>query len=112
MVQTFNPLLPLTVTATGAVTKNRFVSYAGAHATAAAAALGVSRTGAAIGEDFTADTLGTALVEAGEVIAIGGAVEVGAAGKAAALDAGVTVARARTAAAADGDLIEVMLIPS
>ena len=112
MVQTFNPLLPLTASATAAVTKNRFVGYGGAHAVAAGAALGVSRTGAALGEDFTVDVLGTALVEASGAIAAGGAVEVGATGKAAALAAGVTVARALSAAAADGNLIEVVLIPS
>lgn len=112
MVQTFNPLLPLTETATAAINRHRFVGYSGTHAAAAGPALGVSRTGAAIGEDLAVDTLGTALVEASEAIAAGGAVEVGADGKAAALDAGVTVARARTAAAADGDLIEAVLIPS
>jgi hypothetical protein len=54
MVQTYIDVLPLSQTATAAVTAKRFIGYGGAHAAAAAATMGVARTGAAIGEDFTA----------------------------------------------------------
>jgi hypothetical protein len=46
------------------------------------------------------------------VIAAGGEIEVGADGKGVAKAAGVTVARALDAAAADGDVIRVVLIPN
>ena len=56
--------------------------------------------------------MGTAVVTAGAAIAKDAAVEVGTAGKAVTKSTGVTVARALQAAAADGDRIEVMLIPN
>jgi hypothetical protein len=106
------PLYTLTLKATGTVTKQRFVEVTGVHATAAAKAIGVSRVDAVTGDNFGAHTLGTAIVESGGAIAIGAAVEVGANGKAVTNAVGVKVGRALTAASADGDLIEVYLIPS
>lgn len=103
-------VLALSVTASTAITAERFVTATGAVATAAGNAFGVARSQAASGELFTTDVLGTAIVVAEEAIAAGALVEVGATGKAAAKSAGVTVARALQAAAADGDRIEVLLI--
>lgn len=105
-------LLPLMVVATAAITNQRFVTAGGATATAAGRALGVSRSDAASGDRFTADVLGTATVTASGMIAVDGQVEVGASGKAAAHSSGVVVARALEAASADGDVIEVLLIPN
>lgn len=108
------PLLTLSVQATAALTKDRFVTAAGAVATAAGRALGVTRSNAAIGERAPVDVLGTTVVVAGAAIAADAAVEVGATGKAVTLAAGVKVGRLApgSSAAADGDLVEVVLIPN
>lgn len=108
------PLLSLTVAASGAVTGRRFCSPTGAIATAALNAIGVFQYDQDDTKQVAVDVLGTAIVEAGEAIAEGGLVEVGASGKAAAKAAGITVARVApgSSAAADGDLIEVILIPN
>lgn len=104
-------LLALSIASAGAIVANRFVTPAGAQAGAAANTLGVARTAAnGAGETIPVDVLGTTVVEAAGVIARGGAIETNADGKAVAQSAGPTVARALTAAAADGDLIEALLI--
>ncbi|MGN7832656.1 capsid cement protein [Pseudoxanthomonas sp. 22568] len=103
-------LLALSIAATAAVLQERFVSAAGAPAAPAGNALGASETDAAIGQIFTVNAIGTAIVTAGGAIAKGAAIEVGAAGKAVTKNAGITVARALQAASADGDRIEVLLI--
>jgi len=103
-------LYPLT--ATGAIETARFVSAAGAHATAAGSAVGVATAGAAIGEIAPVAMYGPVAVEAGGEITAGAAVEAGTAGKAVVQDAGTTVARALTAAAEDGDVITVLIIPN
>lgn len=108
------PLLTLSVQATAALTKDRFVTAGGAVATAAGRALGVTRSDAAIGERAPVDVLGTTVVTAGGAIAADAAVEVGATGKAVTLASGVKVGRLApgSSAAADGDLVEVILIPN
>lgn len=108
------PLLTLSTKATAALIALRFVTATGATATAAGNALGVSRSDAAIGEYAPVDVLGTTQVTAGGAITAGAAIEVGAGGKAVAATAGKIVARAApgSAAAADGDVIEVFLIPN
>ena len=106
------PAQTLSTKATGAVAKRRFVTATGAQAGAAANTLGVSRYDVADGEEVPVDTLGTTEVEAGGAIAAGGAVETDANGKAVAQAAGPVVARALEPAAADGDIVEVFLIPN
>lgn len=101
-----------TVTATAAITANRFCTKAGAHAAAAGRALGVSRNSAAIGELCTVDTLGTAVVEVGGAIAVDAAVEADASARAVTKSAGVTLGRALTASSATGQFIEILLIPN
>lgn len=105
-------ILTLSMIASGALTANRFVGTDNATAVAAGNTYGVTRTDGADGEIVPVDVLGTTLVEAGGVIAPGGAIEVGTGGKAVAKAAGVTVARLAPgqAAAADGKLVEVVLI--
>jgi hypothetical protein len=105
-------LLTLTVLATAVLTAERFVTQAGAVAAAAGPAFGVARAPAAIGERAPVDVIGTAIVTAGGAIASGAYIDVGAAGKAITHAAGKIVAQALEAAAADGDRIEVLLIPS
>lgn len=103
-------ILSLTVVATAAITTNTLVTIGGAVAAAAGTALGVADTAAAIGQAVSVSVVGTALVTAGAAIAAGAAVEVGAAGSAVTRVTGVTVGRALSAAAAAGDLVEILLI--
>lgn len=105
-------ILTLTVVAAAALVPQRFVTATGAVATAGGHALGATRAEAAIGTPTPVDVLGTAQVVAGAQVAAGAALEVGANGKAVTADAGVVVARALQAAGADGDVIEVLLIPN
>lgn len=105
-------LFALSILAAAAFTAERFVTAAGAVATAAGNAVGVTATDAAVGELAPVDVIGTAVVTAGAAIAKGAHVEVGAAGKAVTLAAGKAVGVALEAAAADGDRIEVLLIPN
>lgn len=103
-------VLTLTVTASGTVTASRFVTYAGAQAGAAAATFGVARFAATNGEILAVDVFGTAVVEAGDVITLGAALETDAQGRAIPKASGLLVGRALQAAAAVGDFIEVLLL--
>jgi len=106
-------LLALSVAAAITAVGQRFVTGAGALATAGGNALGVARGDASVvGELVPVDVIGTALVVAGGAIAANAAIEVGTGGKAVTKASGVTVARAApgATAAADGDVIEVILI--
>lgn len=107
-------LLTLSVAATAAITANRFMGFGGAPAAAAAGAYGVSQTDGAVGDLIPVDAQGTTLVTASAAIAAGALIEVAAGGKAVTKNAGIAVARAApgASAAADGDLIEVILIPN
>jgi hypothetical protein len=100
-----------TIQATAAIERHRFVDLTGAYATAAGAAFGVSTTEAGIGDQLAVDCLGSSIVEASGAISAGGAIEVGANGVAVAASSGTVVARALQDAA-DGDLIEVFIIPN
>ncbi|NUN13486.1 MAG: DUF2190 family protein [Myxococcales bacterium] len=111
MAATYRDILTRTVKAGAAVVGKRMVGYNGQHAGAGAVALGASTTDAALDEHFPCMVLGVAIVTAGAAIAAGAAVEVGTAGKVITLNAGAKVGRAITAAGADGDNIEVLLIP-
>lgn len=105
-------LLTLSIAATAAVIAERFVTAAGAYPTAAGNALGVATTKAAIGDLFGVDVLGTAVATAGAAIAKNAYVQIGSDGKVVTRAAGVAVGQALQAAAADGDRIEVLLIPN
>lgn len=107
-------LLSLAVLATGVILAERFIGPSGATATAGANAYGVATTNAAIGDMVTTDVLGTTIVTAGAPIAAGALVEVGTAGKAITKASGTAVARMApgASAAADGDRVEVILLPN
>ena len=100
------------VTASATITQGQAVTAAGAVATAAGNAVGVAETDAASGARVPVTVLGTGIAIAGAAITAGVALEVGSTGRLVTLDAGVPVARALTAAAANGDQIEVLLIPN
>jgi hypothetical protein len=111
-------ILSLALELTEAVGANTFVDLSGKTAAPGGYAHGVAATnGDMRGVEGVRDTvavavLGTAQVLAGGAIAKGRAVEVGPGGRAVALDEGVMVGRALQAAGADGDLVEIFLIPS
>ena len=109
----FHDILTISVKAAAEITANRFITAAGAVPAQDANVLGVAVSKAAADERVPVQVLGVALVEAGEQIAAGAAVETNAAGKAETQDgAGKIVGRALTAASADGDVIPVFLIPN
>jgi hypothetical protein len=108
-------ILTLTVAAAGALESSRFITQAGAYPAAGAAAFGVTRFSTSTAGDLvSADVQGTAIVEAGAAIAKDAAVMVDGTGRAVPLaGAGNSpVGRSMEAAAAAGDLIEVLLVPS
>jgi type IV secretory pathway TrbF-like protein len=108
------PLLALSLTATGIIAEYRFVSTTVTQAGAAANTLGVARMAAAVGDVIPVDTVGTAIVESGAAIAAGALVETDASGRAITKAAGPSVARVLPgqAATALGQFIEVLLIPN
>jgi hypothetical protein len=107
-------VLALSLAALADLTANTFVDATGDVATAGGNALGVVGADTQEGDMAPVDVLGTTTVIASGVIDAGEGIEVGADGKAAALDDGKAVARCCpwNAAAADGDLIEIFLIPN
>lgn len=104
-----------TVILAALVAAARFVSYAGAHASATAGgtadARGVSETAGDTGEAISVITGYSAPVEASAAIAAGAFVKPAADGTGRAVTGSATdhCGRALTAAAAEGDLIEVEL---
>lgn len=115
MSQQSIPMLPLTIAASGAVSANTFIGWTGATLDAGTTSkvMGVARTDAVDGDAVTVDTLGTAIVIASGAISAGGAIEVDADGKAkASAGTNPVVARALQAATADGDLIEIFVLPA
>ncbi|MEL7168258.1 MAG: capsid cement protein [Bacteroidota bacterium] len=103
-------ILTLSILAASAIVQRRFVAPDGTQAGAAANTLGVASYDVATGDMAAVHVLGTTVVEAGGAVAAGAAIETDASGKAVTNAAGPVVGRALTAAAADGDLIEVLLI--
>jgi len=112
-MQAATDVLTISIEASAAITKNRFITAGGAVPAAGANVLGVAIADAAADGQVPVQTLGVAVVEAGGAIAAGVAVSTAATGKADTQNAAEkTVGRALDAAAADGDLIRVHLIPN
>ena len=106
-------VLTVTLKAAAAITKNRFITATGAVPAAGANVLGVACADAANNEYVPVQALGIGVVEAGGAIVAGAGVSTTATGKADTQNAAEkTVGRALDAAAADGDLIRVLLIPN
>lgn len=110
MAASSTPIFVLPVTAAAAITAGRAVTAAGAVASAAGNALGIAQTDGSTGDLVPVNVLGTAVATAGAAITAGAAVEVGSSGKVVTKSSGVTIGRALTAAAADGDQVEILLI--
>ena len=107
------PILSLPVTLSGTVATNRFVTPAGAQAGADANALGVARSGGASADKVTVDVMGTALVEAGAAISAGATLKADSSGRAITwVTSGARLGIALQAAAAAGQMIEVLLLPN
>ncbi len=105
------PVVTNTITATATLAANRFVEDDGTYPSAGGTAHGVTRQAGVSGDLIPVDAVGTTIVEAGGAIAKGGPVKSDAAGKAVAQGgSGTILGRALSAAAADTDLIEVLLI--
>lgn len=105
---------PITVVATEALTKNRFVDYAGAH-TADGKVAGVALFDTDSGSAATVQYAGIATVTSAGSVSAGNLVKSDANGKAAALtlsavgDVAKIAGVAMDAGATDGDLIRVLL---
>lgn len=99
------------VVATAAITQNRGATLAGA-VPAAGGNGALAVVGAAIGETFTLNVLGTALAEAGAAFAANTALEFDSVGRLVTKASGVAVARSILPAAAAGAVVEVVLIPN
>lgn len=102
-----------TLVAAAALEANRFITLAGGYPSAGGAAFGVTRTSAGQGDLVAADVLGTTHVEASAAINADAVISVTANGRAATSTPGdIPAGRALEAAANEGDIIEVMLVPS
>lgn len=100
------------LTAGSALAQFQPVQASGAAATAAGNAIGFATTAAASGARVGVAAGGTAIAIASAAIAAGALVEVSATvTKVVTKSTGIAIGRALTAASADGDQIEVLLIP-
>lgn len=111
----FYPVLTITMTPTGTINPYRFVNFAGAQAVAGQAARGITHDGGEIADKAVpVYAMGTAIIEAGAAFAAEAQLVSDADGKAIAAVAAsghVINAVALEAAAAAGDLVEVLLVP-
>lgn len=105
-------ILTLAVIASAAIAAERFIGADGNYPTAGGAAFGVTNTSGANGDRVPVDVMGTSIATAGDVIDEDDLLQVGTDGKLVPQTTGVAVAKAMQAAGADGDRIEVLLLPS
>lgn len=101
-----------TIVAAGTISEHQAIGWDGDVASAAGNIAGFACTNAVSGDALAIDQLGTAVAIAGAAVSKGAALEVGSAGKLVTQSAGVTVARAVTAASGDGAEFEVFIIPN
>jgi hypothetical protein len=106
------PVLPITITATGALVPYRFVGHDGAQAGAGENTLGVSTHVAAIGDDVTVEVSGLISIETGAAVTAGSLVEADVTGRAIDNDAGVAVARALDGSDGAGEFVRCILLPN
>ena len=109
------PTLTLTVIAAAALVNNRALNQAGNYPAAGGLAFGITRSDAATGDPTPVDVQGTAIATAGAAFSKDVPLMVGTDGKLIAHDGDGdkhAVARSMQAATADGQLVEVLLVPS
>jgi len=100
--------LTLSVLATSALTKLRFVGFTGATPAAGAAVIGVANADYASGEMAGVDSHGALVIESGGAITLGAQVQTDASGRAITLDAGAAAGRALDAATGAGEFIRIL----
>lgn len=106
-------ILSIGLIATANIAQYQPVQASGAPAVAAGNAVGFAPVGGVSGERVQVEVVGTTKAIAGAAIAAGALVEVGTTvTKVVTKSAGVSIGRALTAAAADGDVIEVLILPN
>jgi hypothetical protein len=106
------PVLTLSVAAAALVAEYRAIGKDGNYAGAGLKAFGFATENAeAVGAQLPVDVLGTTIAEVGAAVADDASLEVGATGKLITATTGIVVAKAMQAAGADGDKIEVMILP-
>lgn len=105
-------LLTLAVIAAAALEAERVVGRDGQYATAGGNVFGVTNTSGLVGDRVPVDVVGTSIATAGGAFADGAYLQVGSAGKLIARTTGIAVAQAMQLATADGDRVEVLLIPN
>lgn len=109
-MQGSNPFLTYTCTASGTLVQYQPVNAVGSAVTSGAAANGFVQVAAVSGDKIPVVMIGTSRAVAGAAITAGAQVEVGTTvSKVVTKDQGVAIGRALTAAAADGDIIEVLI---
>lgn len=102
-------LLALTLTATAAISKHRFVNLAGTHAGAGLYAVGVSKFAGAIGDAVAYEVIGTAVVECGGTVTAGDIIQSDSVGRGITKTTGIGLARALESGTT-GKFIEVLLM--
>ena len=105
-------VLTLAVVAAASLAAERFVGADGNYPAAGGAVFGVTNTGGAAGERGPVDVMGTSIATPGAEIDVDELLQADAQGKLVPQTTGVAVAKAMQAAGADGDRIEVLLLPS
>lgn len=106
------PLLTLAVIAAAALATERMVGRDGNYATAAENTFGMTNTSGEIGDRVPVDVAGTTIATAGGAFDDGDYLQVGTDGKLVVQSTGIAVAQALQDAGADGDRVEVLLIPN
>jgi len=105
------PVLTLTVVLAATIGENIAVTKAGALPGAGVRIFGVTDYGGDANDSVAVDTMGTTIGTAGAAISEDDDLEVTAAGKFITKTTGIVVAKAMQAAGADGDKLEVFLLP-
>lgn len=105
-------ILTLAVVAGAALAAERFVEADGTYPTAGGAVFGVANTAGASGDRVPVDVIGTTIVTAGDDFPVDTILQVDANGKVVPQTTGVAVAKALQASGADGDRVEVLLLPN
>lgn len=104
-------ILGRSFTAAGTLAQYQPVDATGAAVSAGGNAIGTANVAAVSGDRYTATIMGTTLAVASAAISAGALVEVSTTvSKVVTKSSGVAIGRALSAAAADGDIIEVLLI--
>lgn len=108
---TEQPILITSIKCTGLtnIVKNRFISFLGGYGASGSKSLGVSNADTDLGEMIPVTAKGIALVESGDAISLGRAVQSSTSGTVITQDAGPLEGYAMDEAVSAGDLIRILL---